>query len=199
MPTKIIRGAKEVICPNLTSCKSVVINNCYFTDNLNAADVTAIHKTGDKWQKETYRPISALLNMTYIIERIMSEQITRHFVGILSPLLSGFRQEYNTQHALFRVFEIWKRYLDISDTVGTILIYLSKTYECISHYLLILKIEAYGFHRNVLKLVYGFLKTRVQRVKIESKYSSAKKFRLQYHRGLFLHPSSLTSLSTTFP
>ena len=35
---------------------------------------------------------------------------------------------------------------------------LSKVYDCISHDLLIAKIEAYGFHRNALKLVYSFLK-----------------------------------------
>ena len=127
-----------------------------------------------KCHKQNYRPISVLPNMSKIIERIMSEQITQHFVGILSPLLSGFRQGYNTRHALFRVVEIWKKCLNISGTIGTILMDLSKAYDCISHDLLIAKIEAYGFHRNALKLVYSFLKNRMQRVKIGSTYSSAK-------------------------
>ena len=83
----------------------------------------------------------------------MSEQITQHFVGILSPLLYGVRQGYNTQHALFRVIAIWKKCLDMPGTIGTILMDLSKAYDCTSHDLLLAKIEAYGFHRNALKLV----------------------------------------------
>ena len=133
IPTAIIRDAKEVICPYLTSCINAVINNCYFPDKLKEADVTAIHKNGDKCHKQNYRPISVLPNMSKIIERIMSEQITQHFVGILSPLLSGFRQGYNTQHALFGVIEIWKKCLDMSGTIGTILMDLSKAYDCIYH------------------------------------------------------------------
>ena len=59
-------------------------------------------------------------------------------------------------------------------TIGKILINLSKAYDCISHDLLIANIEAYGLHRNALKLVYSFLTNRIQRVKIGSTYSSTK-------------------------
>ena len=85
----------------------------------------------------------------------MNEQINQHFVGILSSLLSGFRQGYNTQYALFRVIEIWKKHLDVSGTIGTILIDLSKAYDCIPHDLLIAKIDAYGLNRKALKLAYS--------------------------------------------
>ena len=65
---------------------------------------------------------------------------------------------------------------------------LSKTYDCISHNLLIAKIEAYGFHRNALKLVYSFLKNRMQRVKIGSTYSSAKEISIGISQGFDLGP-----------
>ena len=188
IPTAIIRDTKEAICPYLTSCINAVINDCYFPDKLKEADVTAIHKNGDKCHKQNYRPISVLPNMPKIIERIMSEQITQHFVGIQSPLLSGFRLGYNTQHAVYRVIEIWKKCLDMSGTIGTILKDLSKAYDCIPHDLLIAKIEAYEFHRNALKLVYSFLKNRMQRVKIGSTYSSAKEISIGIPQGSVLGP-----------
>ena len=93
VPTVILRDAKEVICTYFTSCINVVINNCYFPDKLKEADVGVIHINGDKCQKLHYRPINVLPNMSQIIERIMSEQITQYFVGILTPLLSGFRKK----------------------------------------------------------------------------------------------------------
>ena len=172
-----------MICSYFTSCINAVINNCYFPDKLKEADVTAINKNGDNCQKQKYRPISVLPNMSKITEWIMSEQITQHFVGILSPLLSGFRQGYNTQHALFRVIEIWKKCLDVLGIIETILMDLSKAYNCIPHDLLIAKIEAYGFHRNALKFVYSFLTNQMQRVKVVSTYSSAKQISIGIPQG----------------
>ena len=70
-----------------------------------------------------------------------------HFNGILSALSSGFRQGYSTQHTLIRATETWKRCLDTNGIAGTILIDLSKAYDCIPHDLLITKMEAYGFEK----------------------------------------------------
>ena len=100
---------------------NIAINKCYFPDKLKEADVSAIHKNGDKCQKTNYRPISVLPGTSKIFVRIMNEQINQYFVGIMSPFLSGFRQGYNTQYALFRVIEIWKKHLDMSGKIGTIL------------------------------------------------------------------------------
>ena len=131
IPTKIIQEAKEVICPYLTDCINATMDNCCFPDKLKEADVCAIHKKDDTCQKVNYRPISVLSAMSKIFERIMSEQINQFFVGISSSLLSGFRQGYSTQHALFRVVETWKKCLDTSGIAGTILMDLSKAYDCI--------------------------------------------------------------------
>ena len=49
---------------------------------------------------------------------------------------------------------------------------LSKAFDCLSHELLIAKLDAYGFDKNTLKLVNSYFSNRKQRVKINSKYSS---------------------------
>ena len=64
------------------------------------------------------------------------------------PLLSGFRQGYSTQHALFHATETWKRCLDTDGTAGTILVDLSEANDCTPHDLLIAKLEASGFENN---------------------------------------------------
>ena len=90
-----------MICPYLSACINATIDNCCFPDKLKEADISAIYKKDDTCQKVKYRPISVLSAMSKSFERIMSEQINKYFVGILSSLLSGFRQGYSTQHALF--------------------------------------------------------------------------------------------------
>ena len=49
---------------------------------------------------------------------------------------------------------------------------LSKSFDCLSHELLIAKLEAYGFDEKSLKLIYNYLSNRKQRVKINDSYSS---------------------------
>ena len=110
--------------------------------------------------------------MSKIYERNMGVQMNSYFKGILSALLSGFRQGYSTQHALFHATETWKRFLDTNGIAGTILIDFSKAYDCIPHDLLIAKMEAYRFEKNALKLVYSYLTNWKQRVKVGSAYST---------------------------
>ena len=170
--TKIIKMAKENICPYLTDCINAAIYNCTFPDELKKADVSAIFKKDDPSCKENCRPISILAAMSKIYERSMGVQMTSYFKGILATLLSGFRQGSSTQRALFRATEAWKRCFDTIGIAGAILIALSKAHDCIPHDLLIAKMEANGFEKNALKLVYSYLTNRKQRVKVESAYST---------------------------
>ena len=72
--------------------------------------------------------------------------------------------------------------------VGTVLMDLSKAYDCILHDLLIAKVEAYGFDRNSLKFMYSYLTGRSQRVKVGSSYSSLGKIKIGVPQGSVLGP-----------
>ena len=89
----------------------------------------------------------------------------------LHKLLCGFRKAHSTQHALFKLLHSWQKQLDNSGFVGTILMDLSKAYDCLPHDLIIAKFEAYGLSRSSLKLLLNYLEGRKQRVKIGSSYS----------------------------
>ena len=55
---------------------------------------------------------------------------------------------------------------------GALITDLSKAFDCLSHELLIAKLEAYGFDEKSLKLIYNYLSNHKQRVKINNSYSS---------------------------
>ena len=93
IPTKIIKMAKENICPYLTDCINAAIYKCTFPDELKKADVSAIFKKGNPSCRENYRPISILTAICKIYERSMGVQMNSYFKGILSALLSGFRKD----------------------------------------------------------------------------------------------------------
>ena len=71
----------------------------------------------------------------------------------LDEVLCGFRKAHNTQHALFKLLQSWQKLLDCGGFVGTILMDLSKAYDCMPHELLIAKLHCYGVNKTSLKLL----------------------------------------------
>ena len=81
-----------------------------------------------------------------------------------------------------------------SGKVGSVLIDLSKAFDCLPHDLLIAKMEAYGFDIKSLKLTLSYLSNRQHRVRIGSSVSEWLKVLLGLPQGSVLGPTLLTSL-----
>ena len=75
-----------------------------------------------------------------------------------------------------------------NNAAGGILTDLSKAFDCLSHELLIAKLEAYGFGNAALKYLYDYMENRKQRVKIEEKFSSWKELRKGVQQGSIIGP-----------
>ena len=80
--------------------------------------------------------------------------------------MAAYRQKYSTNHVLIRLIENWKKALDEKFLVGTVLMDLSKAFDCIPHDLLIAKLHAYGFSLKTVTFIYSYLKRRKQKVKV---------------------------------
>ena len=70
------------------------------------------------------------------------------------------------QNSLIRLLKKWQNCLDKKGVVGTILIDLSKAFDCVHHDLLIAKLAAYGFSQKSLLFIKSYLTNRKQRVKL---------------------------------
>ena len=84
----------------------------------------------------------------------------------------GFRKRCSAQHCLVVILDKWRRTFDKRGCSGVLLTNLSKTFDCLSHDLLIAKIEAYGFDYMSVKLLHSYLTNRQQRVRINSNYGT---------------------------
>ena len=65
---------------------------------------------------------------------------------------------------------------------------LSKAFDCLSHELLIAKLDAYGFDKRSLVLIYNYLTNSKQRVKIDDSYSSWSEILYGVPQGSILGP-----------
>ena len=138
---------------------------------LKSAEITPIHKKEDTFDKDNYWPISILPLISKVFENILHSQVYSYIQQYLNPLLYWFRQGHGTQHALFRLLQVWQKELDDSGYTGTVLMDSSKTYDCLPHGLIIAKFETYGFDNISWKLFHSYFSNRKQSVQIGSAIS----------------------------
>ena len=82
----------------------------------------------------------------------------------------------------------WQTSLDKNGYVGTLLMDLSKAYDCLPHDLILAKLEAYGFGKKSLRLIHSYLTKRKQRVKILSSLSEFMEVIFGVPQGSILGP-----------
>ena len=174
IPVNILKETIDILKYPLAQLFNVSIENQIFPNDLKYANVTPIFKKYENVNKENYRPISILPSISKIFERSMFKQITAFIEHKVSQYLCGFRKGYNTQHALLRLMDKLNKSLDKKETICIVMMDLSKAFDCLSHDLLIAKLNAYGFDKCSLKLIYSYLNGRKQRIKINSEYSTWK-------------------------
>ena len=61
------------------------------------------------------------------------------------------------------MIEKWKKSVDKGKPFGVLLTDLSKAFDCLSHDLIIAKLNAYGFSLSTARLMQSYLYTRTQR------------------------------------
>ena len=116
--------------------------------------------------------MSVLLPLFKAYENILYKQLNPFFETKLSAHLCGFRSSCSTQHALSNLSFNWENCLDKSGVVGTILMDLSKAFDCLPYDLITATLHAYGLYQASLRLIRSYLSNRHQRIKLNSVFSS---------------------------
>ena len=98
---------------------------------------------------------------------IIYNQLSQH----AEEFLNKTRKVHSTKHVLSKLLQSWQKELDYGGFVETILMDLSKAYDCIPHALLVAKLECYGLDELSLMLMLDYLSNRKKRTKIGSSFS----------------------------
>ena len=112
-------------------------------------NVRPIYKKVNPFDKTNYRSVSILPLLSKIYEWVIYKQVSNYFEPFFDEILCGFRKAHSTQHASFELLVSWQTSLSRGGFVGSILMDLSKTYDCLKDDLLLGKPPTYGFSKNV--------------------------------------------------
>ena len=184
IPINVLKNCENCFF-DLTNCINEAIRNNKFRDSLKLSDITPVFDPSDK---ANYRPVSVLPLLSKVFEKIIYDQLYEYLENILSELLCGFPKAHSAQHALFRLIQKWLEELDSGGYVGTIFMDLSKAYDCLSHDLLIAKLEAYGLDVGSLNFLLHYLSLRRYRTKVGSSYSKWSEICRGISQGSILGP-----------
>ena len=122
------------------------------------ADAKPVFKKNSRTDKENYRPVSILPNISKIYERCLYKQLYDYFDVIFSRNQCGFRKGFSVVNCLLPMIEKWRESLDQGGAYGALLTDLSKAFDCLPHELIIAKLYTYGVDMPLLKLVNSYLK-----------------------------------------
>ena len=138
--------------------------------------------------KKKTRPVSVLLNLSKIYEKLMYNQLYEYFDNILFPSQCGFRKGYSAQHCLLVLIEKFKEAIHRSYEFGALLTDLSKAFDCINHPLLIAKLYNYVVSHLSINLIFSYLNNRTHRTKINNCFSERSRIEHGVPQGSILGP-----------
>ena len=98
--------------------------------------------------------------------------MSKYFELFFSKFHCDVRKGFSVQHFLLLMLEKWKSAVDNQKRFGALPTDHSKAHDCLSHHLIIAKLNAYGFSIDSLRSVQDYLTNRKQRTRINSAYSS---------------------------
>ena len=143
---RLLKGLRESIVEPL----QIVINKSLcegiFPSDMKKADVSALHKANDRSEKSNYRPISLLLTLSKILEKIMYKRVYNflNIRGLIYKSQYGFCSNHSCELATSELLgEIIKGQENKEHTIA-IYLDLSKAFDTLDHKILLSKLEFYG-------------------------------------------------------
>ena len=144
--------------------KSLELGEC--PTDWRSANVTPIHKKGDRTDPSNYRPVSLTSQVCKVLESIIRKQLLDHLNenNILRDEQHGFREGRSCLSNLLEVMEDWTQIVDDGDGIDVAYLDFRKAFDLVSHKHLIYKMSKYGIKSQVLNWIQSFLQNRTQRV-----------------------------------
>ena len=123
-----------------------------------------VFKKGDSTDKSNYRPLQMLSIPSKILEATVCRNIDSFISenGLSNENQWGFIKGRSTEGLLTHLTEKWKIALDNGNVVGVVYIDFKKAFDCVSHSILDLKLQALGFSGSALEWIRDYLKDRKQ-------------------------------------
>ena len=139
----MLKRLKVAIVKPLVKIFNASIETGIFPTNMKTAEVVPLHKSGSREDKNNYRPISLLLTISKLLEKIVYKQVYA-FLDSTNQLYNsqyGFRADHSCSQAISELVGEVAKNTEKNHTTCSIFIDLSKAFNTLEHTTVIKKLE----------------------------------------------------------
>ncbi len=196
IPTKLLRKCTDVLLPVITQIINLSLRLGKFPDAWKEAIIIPLlKKLGLDLILKNFRPVSNLIFISKICERIVADQFHDHCsVNSLFTLLqSAYKEGHSTETTLVKVQNDLLRAMDNDEVVLLLLLDLSAVFDTVSHDIMLSRLEhRFGISGTALKWFESYLRGRKQSVLIQGTRSDLQELEWGVPQGSVLGPLLFT-------
>ena len=105
-------------------------------------------------------------SLSLIFETVLLELMRPKLVEIISKNQHGFTKGRSTFTNLLEFYNNTFKRLDCREKIAVAYFDLSKAFDKLDHYILLMKMKKYGFNHTIIRIIKKILENRIQSVSI---------------------------------
>ena len=182
---KLLKGICEAISYPLMIIFNQSITQGIFPDIMKLADVIPLYKGKDKDEVINYRPMSLLMTLSKILEKIIYKRIYIYLdkINILYESQYGFRNKRSCEQAITELLGHILQAKESNHHCASVFLDLSKAFDTLNHEVLLRKLDQYGIQGITNEWFKSYLSNRSLRTKINiasNQIVYSEKFNITY-------------------
>ena len=149
----MLKEISDQICEPLAVIFNELMQNGVFLSTMKLGEITPLYKSKSKDEVENYRPISLLITISKVLEKIIYRQVYSFltYTDQLYQSQYGFRKNHACDHAVRELLSEIIKNLQLNNYTACILLDLLKAFDTLQHRIIFSKLERYGIRGNYLE------------------------------------------------